>query len=462
MGEQKTTDIGWRILPVKAEYQIPLPPLSNEEREFAKEIITKFSEYSREHETIEKEEIERAIGEIIEQNCRENQIELGEDQYRDILEACLSHISGFCGLECPISDSDVEEVSVIGLGKPVYIYLRNSGWKRTNLVFSDEELLIEVINKMGREMGRRVTYQKPKLNAILPGGSRIHASIPPLSQGELTIRKFSSSPFAPWELALNGTLTFEALSFLWCAMQFDLRMLVCGNTASGKTTTLNALFSFVPKNERVVAFEDTPEIRVLQPHFVRMIANEELGIGIKEMVWDSLRMRPDRVIVGEVRTREEVSGLVETMLSGQAKGSYATMHAQSSQEAIQRMKNLGVSDMDCRSLDLTICQRRISFYDAKTKRVGEKRRITEIAEVKKEGEIGVKMLFQYDEKKDCLIPQYLNSTTFNRIASFLGISKNEVLSEISRREEFIRKLARRKPTYEESFALIQKFTYGDD
>ncbi len=422
--------------------------------------MERFSEHSREKES-GKEEVEKIIERLILENCHETSVEIDDEQKGYMLSACIASISGFCGLEKPLSDESVEEVSIIGIGKPAYVYVRNSGWKKTNLAFTDEEALIDVINRTARGMGRRITFQKPKLNAVLPDGSRLHATIPPLSEGEVTIRKFKSSPFAPWELAQNNTLGFEALAFLWAAMQFDLRVLVCGNTASGKTTTLNALFLFVPKSERVIIFEETPEIKLLQPHFARLVSNEELGIGMKEIVWDSLRMRPDRVVVGEVRTKEEVAGLIETMLAGQAKGSYATMHAQSAQECLQRMKNLGVSEMDCKSIDLIVCQRRISSYDAKSRRMGEKRRVTEICEVKKQGELGVERLFYYDEKKDGMVGDFSNSLTFGRISSFFGMDRKNAEKEIGKRREFLEGMAKKKPKYEDSFALVQKFAYGE-
>ncbi|PIN84036.1 hypothetical protein COV61_01360, partial [Candidatus Micrarchaeota archaeon CG11_big_fil_rev_8_21_14_0_20_47_5] len=346
------------------------------------------------------------------------------------------------------------------MGKPVWIFLRNEGWKKTDLVFTSEEALVDVINAMARSMGRRITYQKPKINAVLPDGSRLHASIPPLSDGEITIRKFKQTPFTPCELAQNRTLTFASLAFLWAVMQFDFRVLVCGNTASGKTTTLNALFSFVPANERIVIFEETPEICIPHEHALRLVSNEELGIDMNSLVWDSLRMRPDRVIVGEVRTKEEIGGLIETMLAGQARGSYATMHAQSASEALQRMLRLGISEMDCRSIDLIITQRRISTYDSRKRKMGENRRVMEICEVKKEGEFGVEKLFDYDAERDALCGSMKGSETVRRIASFFGGSEKEVLKEIGRREAFLEKLAGGKPSYAESCGRIQKFSYG--
>ena len=126
----------------------------------------------------------------------------------------------------------------------------------------------------------------------------------------------------------------NSLAFFWMLLQSSSSILVCGNTGSGKTTTLNALFSFVPLNERVVVVEETPELNIFQEHCVKIIANKELGITLSNLVEDTLRMRPDRVIVGEVRNAEEAQALGECLLAGQARGTYATLHATDGVQAL--------------------------------------------------------------------------------------------------------------------------------
>ena len=139
--------------------------------------------------------------------------------------------------------------------------------------------------------------------------------------------------------------------------------MISGNTASGKTTTLNALFSFVPANERVLIAEETPEIMIPHAHQMRLVASREMGIGLKDLVYDTLRMRPDRMIVGEVRSREEAGALFDVLLAGQARGCYATFHAQSAEEARSRFRHLGVNPEDLSSLDCIVVQRRMLRYE---------------------------------------------------------------------------------------------------
>ena len=165
------------------------------------------------------------------------------------------------------------------------------------------------------------------------------------------------------------------LSILSLCIQADLPVLVAGNTASGKTTTLNALLCFVPERERLLLIEETPELRLPHPHQVRLLPFEEGGIGMAELVRDSLRMRPDRVVVGEARSPPEVRAFVESALSGQAKGCYATIHAQSARDAMLRMRAMGCMEADLEGIGAFIVQRRVSVYSAIKRSLSEARRI---------------------------------------------------------------------------------------
>ncbi len=258
-----------------------------------------------------------------------------------------------------IKGDDVEEVVVVGLKRPVLVYLRGEGWKETNLYIWTEEYFFNLVNRAGEALGRRISISSPRLNAVLPDGSRIHAAVPPLSNvHSLTVRRFSKKPLTPSHLIENGTFTPEEMAFLWLAMERDKNVLIAGNTGSGKTTTLNAIFGFVSPRERVIAVEEVPEVRIPHPHFVRMIPRA--GVTFKELIRDTLRMRPDRVIVGEIRRDEEAEAFVETILAGQGKGSYATIHGRSVEEVKSRLLSMGIRPNDLDSVDLVVVQRRWS------------------------------------------------------------------------------------------------------
>jgi Flp pilus assembly CpaF family ATPase len=239
-------------------------------------------------------------------------------------------------------------------------------------------------------------------------------------------------------------------------MQADVSMLVCGNTSSGKTSTLNALFSFVPLNERIVITEETPEMRLPHQHVVRLAASSEAGIGLKHLIADTLRMRPDRVIVGEARTAEEACALFDTLQSGQARGAYGTFHAQGADEALQRLRTLGVCNADLRSLDVLAVQRRMMRYDAGARSSTEVRRATEICEVH---DGTAHALFSYDPAGDALAGCAENSRIARRLCEGFGMSEREFEAELRGRAGFLKHVAATNAGADAVLDAVQRYAY---
>ena len=424
--------LGWKIVE-GGEYKVPLEKLSEEELQVVLNVEEKFKQVARTREISSREEALSLIRDSVVWYGEAEGILFDKDQIDYLSETALLHIYGYGFVEKILEDPEVEEVSVIGIGKPAYVYIRGKGWLQTNAAFTDEKALMEVINKMGRGIGRRITLQKPKLNAVLPDGSRLHATLFPLSQGELTVRKFTEHPFSPSELAKLRTFPYRAMAALSLVMQSDMSLIVSGNTASGKTTTLNSLFSFVPLDERVIITEETPEINVPHPQKVRLVANEEMGIPLRELVYDTLRMRPDRLIVGEVRSREEVETLFDALLGGQARGCYATFHAQNTDETLRRFKFYGIDELDFKSIDCVLVQRRVLNYDRKSRKLREMRRMIELSFGRP-----LTPLFRYEPKGDRWNEKALKPF-LSSVSSSLGISEKEGGEELKAREKFIRK-----------------------
>lgn len=316
----------------------------------------------------------------------EHKIILDNDQKEYILQLIDFEINGFGPLTTLLRDKDkLEEIAVIGLGKefPVYAYLSGFGWTKTNFYFTDEEYVKELINKMSRQIGRQISINNPVLNASLPDGSRLNAIIPPISNKYplITLRRFKYNPLTPLNLVDYHSLSMEIAAFLWLAMQTDSNILIAGNTGSGKTTLLNALFSFVPKSERIILCEETPEVNIPHEHQLRLKVDEKRNIGMNDLILSTLRMRPDRLIIGEIRSKEEVHSFIDTMLAGQGKGSCATFHGLSVADTIERLTKLGLLEQDLNALDLIIVQRRWNTIDLKKKEKEEIRKIVEIAEI---------------------------------------------------------------------------------
>lgn len=443
--------LGWKILK-EGEYRISLPRLSEAEEEMIGIVEERFREAARVREVKTKKESEALIRELLMSAAEEEGILLDKDQLDYLSRAAFLHIYAFAFIDLLVVDPAIEEISVIGTDKPVYVYLKNKGWKSVNAAFTSERAIADVANKMARGLGRHITIQNPRLDAMLPDGSRLHASLSPISNGEITIRKFRTRPFSPKELYELKSTTAEALAFLSLVMQSDSSVLVGGNTGSGKTTLLNALFSFVPARERILIAEETPEINIPHTHQLRLVANRDMGITMKDLMYDTLRMRPDRMIVGEVRNKTEFEALFDVLLAGQARGCYATLHSQGAVEAAQRIKSFGINEMDLESVDCIVIQRRMLLYDPKKRKNIEVRRMTEIAEMDK----GPKILFGFDRKKGILKFRH-GGKLIGKIADSFGMSKMEIKKELSYRKNLIAKL---DPDFSGFYEGVQNNLYG--
>ncbi len=481
-----SASLGWRARPQRGLYASGLPALSSDEESLLLRLSARFSDWAKNNETNADDATNEnnpsssasssgaraVIGKLLTRLLQEEGLEADADQSAYLAEAAHAHLLGFAPLDQMLSDESIEEVAVIGIGQPIFVYQRKTGWQQSDVRFTHFEHLTHIINKMARPLGRRITGQSPRLNALLPDGSRLHASLPPLSGGELTIRRHGARPWTVSDLLSSGSTTPDALAFLWLAFQSDSSVLVAGNTASGKTTLLNALFSFVPLSERVLVIEETPEMRLAHPHRVCLVSNDELGVNLSELTRDSLRMRPDRVIVGEVRTPPEAQGFVETLLSGQARGSYATFHAQSASEALRRLAHLGASPDDLSSLDFIVLQRRIARYDVRTKKQQELRRMLGIWMLQNNGEgekkknkeeapssLSLIPVFSYDARADKLKPAAGISAAFSRLSSRLGLSAAQIKSAYSSRRSFLSSPSSSAGTPSQQLSKMQSHAY---
>src|SRR3954465_11756493 len=270
---------------------------------------------------------------------------LSEDRRDELVARIAERAFGLGPLEPLLRDPSVDEIMVSGTG-PVWVE-RAGRLERTGVRFEREADLRDAIERILAPLGRRADQAAPAGGARLRDGSRINVVLPPLALDgpALTIRRFRRSGLSPDELVANGTPTPPLVAFLGRAVRARCTVLVCGGTGSGKTTTLNALSSFIGDGERVVTIEDAAELRLAQPHVVRLEARppnlEGRGeVTIRRLVRNALRMRPDRIIVGEVRGPEALDML--TALSTGHDGSLCTVHAGSCAEALRRIEVLAL------------------------------------------------------------------------------------------------------------------------
>lgn len=412
------------------------PQLTRQEAILIKEVLEDFKADEK------KKGSEKEIYNALRNHCIENTIVLDAEQKEYLLNILKSAVLGFGPLSRFLENDEIEEIAAIGTGseKPLYIFHRMHGWLETNFYYANEDAVRNVVNRMARKIGRRLTLQTPKLNAVLPDGSRLNATINPVSLfgPTFTIRKFKNEAFTPLDLIRNNTFSAELMAFLWMAMQTDCSIVIAGNTGSGKTTTLNALFSFVPKDERIIITEETPEISLPHKQIVKLNVAENLGIGMQELITDTLRMRPDRIIVGEIRSRDEIHAFIDTMLAGQGRGSYATFHAQSANEALTRLKKHGVLEIDISAIDLILVQKR--WRNALGKSRGEIRRVVEVAEVIGDGgQIALNKIFEFNYKKGCIEKTGESKKVNEKVLQALSCSEKEIEKNALIKKRFLEK-----------------------
>src|ERR671910_370997 len=268
---------------------------------------------------------------------------LTREERRRVVRELTDDILGYGPLEPLLRDDDVTEVMVNNFDR---IFVERAGKiERTEATFADNAHLLRIIDKIVSQVGRRVDEASPMVDARLPDGSRVNAVIPPLSlRGPvLTIRKFSRDPYTMDDLINFGTLGAKSAHFLAACVQGKLNMLISGGTGTGKTTTLNALSAFVPGDERIVTIEDAAELQLQQEHVITLEARppniEGQGeVKIRELVRNALRMRPDRIIVGEVRGAETLD-MLQAMNTGH-EGSLTTIHANTPRDCLARLETL--------------------------------------------------------------------------------------------------------------------------
>jgi len=328
-----------------------------------------------------REDIKESATEVIE--AEEERISPGDKQ--KVIKEIIDEIIGFGPINGVLNDPEVSEVMVNG---PDQIYVERDGkLVLTDVKFRDDDHVIHIIEKIVSPLGRRIDESSPMVDARLPDGSRVNAIIPPLALNgpTITIRKFSEDPFTVKDLVNFGTLTEEMAQFLEACVEVRLNVVVSGGTGSGKTTTLNVLSSFIPDDERIVTIEDAAELQLAQDHVVSLETRppnvEGKGaITMRELVKNSLRMRPDRVVVGEVRGGEALD-MLQAMNTGHD-GSLTTGHANSPRDMLSRLETMvmmagmelpvrAIRDQIASAVDLIVQQTRLRDGSRKIVKVTE-------------------------------------------------------------------------------------------
>jgi pilus assembly protein CpaF len=289
------------------------------------------------------DEVRRAIEELFDNTLAEENIILSRVERQRLFEQIVAEILGLGPLEPLLSDPTVSEIMVNG---PRMIFVERKGkLEKTNLAFESNDHVMRIIDRIVAPLGRRIDESSPYVDARLPDGSRVNAVIPPLAlQGPvITIRKFSKTPLTIEDLIRFGSLTPEAVEFLKACVKARFNIIVSGGTGSGKTTLLNVLSSFIPDDERILTIENAAELQLRQEHVVTIETRppniEGKGeVTIRDMVVNALRMRPDRIVVGECRGGETLD-MLQAMNTGHD-GSLTTLHSNSPRDTLARLETM--------------------------------------------------------------------------------------------------------------------------
>ena len=353
----------------------------------------------------------------------------------------IHEMLGLEDLEFLLNDEYLEEVVINSSAEPVRVYHKNYGWLRTNITIENEARILNYANIIARRVGRQITTLNPLLDAHLITGDRSNAVLYPISHkgNTITIRKFARDPWTVTDFITNNTCPPEIFALLWLAIQYELNVLISGGTGSGKTSLLNVIMPFIPPNHRIISIEDTRELELPKflywaPLTVRPPNPEGRGeVTMLDLLINSLRMRPDRIILGEIRKQDQAQVLFEAMHTGHSV--YATVHADSISETIRRLVN---PPINVPQNLLTAVNLNVVMFRERRKNI---RRVYQVGEylVSEEGKgIRPNILYRWRPAEDALVPHSPSLRLFEDLSMHTGMSQNEIIKDLAEKEKILR------------------------
>ncbi len=362
------------------------------------------------------------------------------DETRKALTGILLYdMLGLGKIELLLSDGNLEEIVINKSHEPIWVYHKKYGWLKTNIEIEREEDTENYANIIARRIGKQITILTPLLDAHLITGDRANATLFPISTkgNTITIRRFRRDPWTVTDFIKSNTVSSDLMALVWEAMEYELNIIISGGTASGKTSLLNVCLPFIQPNHRIISIEDTRELMLPDfLHWVPMTTREpnpegKGGISMLDLLVNSLRMRPDRIIVGESRRREEAEVMFEAMHTGHSV--YTTLHANTAEETITRLTNppleIPISMLDTVHLNLVMFRNR---------RLGT-RKVLEAAELipeKRGTQLDIKpnILFRWRSSDDKIVPHNESIRFMDELSLHTGLSIPEIKDEMLKKQ----------------------------
>lgn len=441
------------------EYRTLEPPLTREDRENIERIKGLLIETAR----VDLDELrERPPEEVLENEVKyvikKFKIRVPPESMDKIMYYIRRDMLGYGKIDLPMKDKFVEDLSCDGVGLPVYVWHRKYESIPSNIVFEDGEELESLLIKMAYRSGKQISVAQPIVEGSLPGGFRIHLTLSEVSRrgGTFTIRKFREVPFSIVDLVKLGTVSSFLAAYFWYLIEEGMSTMIIGATASGKTTTLNAIATFIRPEAKIITIEDTPELNLPHENWVPLVTRPSYeewvrNIDLYELLRSAVRMRPDYLIIGEIRGAEAFT-LFQAIATGHA--GLCTMHAENIDYAIRRLR---AKPMEIPFFLLPVMN---VYAQVKRMKVGDRivRRITSVQEAVgvniEEGRLELREVFRYDPARDEIFYTG-DSEMLRRIAEQKFKTVEEILEEVRRREVVIGYLVRENVT---SFTRISKVT----
>ena len=384
----------------------------------------------------------------VKQKFRDEAMELLEeelpetnDKTKQILIGNLIHeMLGLGDIELVLNDEHLEEIVINSSDDPAWVYHKEEGWLKTDIKFRDEDEIYNYASEIGRRVGKNISSLHPLLDAHLPSGDRTNATLYPISTdgNTITIRKFARDPWTITDFIRNGTVDREVAAFLWLCLQYELNVIVSGGTGAGKTSLLNVLMPFIPPNQRVLSIEDTREVSLPEfLHWVPLTTREpnpegKGGVSMLDLLVNALRMRPDRILVGEIRRKRQAEVLFEAMHTGHSV--YSTLHADTAQQTVRRLVNppINVPKTMVDAVDVNV----VMFRDRRR----NFRRAMEVAEITENeaADLEARVIYEWQSKDDEIQKKQESEAIFQTLKLHTGMTREEMQNSIKEKKNILR------------------------
>jgi archaeal flagellar protein FlaI len=365
------------------------------------------------------------------------------DTINILIGLLLQEMLGLGKIEFVLNDNNLEEVVINSSKDPIWVYHKKYGWLKTNISLDNESEVQNYAAIIARRVGKQITILNPLLDAHLITGDRANATLYPISSrgNTITIRKFRREPWTVTDFITNKTATSEVLALLWLSIEYELNILISGGTASGKTSFLNILMPFIQPNHRIISIEDTREIQLPEfMHWVPLTTREpnpegKGSVQMIDLLVNSLRMRPDRLIVGEIRREREAEVLFEGMHTGHS--AYTTVHANTAQETIRRLTNPPIN-IPTTMLDAV----HLNVVMFRNRRIGA-RRVLQLAEFiseKRSAEqefIKPNILYRWKASTDDIIKHTESIRLYDELSLHTGLTTYEITDALKKKQAIL-------------------------